>query len=151
MICANATTLATCSKDSQNCVYQSATSACNNTCVPNGNAASCSSLPTVASVQALCTAAGSAYQAGTAEFTPPQFCVLFEGICSGEIIAGVYGSSESACETAYAAVPNTSAAGWCRTEHLCNANQNNQVAVMPHCYHAQGWGSATSTAGSPCQ
>ncbi len=84
------------------------------------------------------------------EFTPQQFCVLFESICSAEIIAGVYGSTEAGCETAFAAVPNTAAAGQCRSEHLCNANKG-VGDEMPHCYHAQGWGSATAATGGPCQ
>ena len=82
------------------------------------------------------------------EFTPQQFCVLFESICSAEIIAGVYGSSESACETAFAAVPDTATAGMCRSEHLCNANNLGSAAT--HCPHAQGWGTLTVQAGGPC-
>jgi hypothetical protein len=100
-------------------------------------------------VQALCTATGSQYQAGSTEFTPQQFCVLFESICSAEIIPGVYGTTESGCEAAFANVPNTATAGMCRTEHLCNANQPNNAAT--HCPHTQGWGTLTSQMNSPCQ
>ncbi len=106
-------------------------------------------LPTVASVQALCTEAASPYQGGSAEFTPQQFCVLFESVCSAEIVPGVYGTTESGCETAFANVPNTATAGMCRTEHLCNANQAGNAAT--HCPHTQGWGTLTTQAGSPCQ
>jgi hypothetical protein len=106
-------------------------------------------LPTVASVQALCTPqASSPYQAGTTAFTPSQFCVLFESICSGEIIAAAgYTSTESTCESVYGGVP--ASAAQCRTEHLCNANQmvSNEAT---HCPHTQGWGSLTTQAGSPC-
>jgi hypothetical protein len=119
----------------------------------SGASSGATTLPTVASVQALCTEANSPYHGGTMAFTPSQFCVLFESICAGDIIAAAgFNSTESDCETTYAGLPATGGSPppmECRTEHLCNANVS-VASENPHCFHVQGWGSATSQVGSPC-
>lgn len=111
-------------------------------------ASSGSSLPTLAAAKALCTGAGSKYAAGTMELSPSDFCVLFEGLCSGQIAPGAgYSADEATCESFYSLVPDQSNAGQCRTQHLCYVAAG--MGVDPHCFHAQGYMNAT-TPGGPC-
>lgn len=84
---------------------------------------------------------------GTA-FAPEDFCTLFISICSTKILAAntAFGV-QSTCETAYENL--TGAQQSCRTDHLCNAAAGT-TSEDPHCYHAQGWNSATMQTGGPC-
>jgi hypothetical protein len=102
------------------------------------------------SLTAACNAAGSVYHTsatGTA-FTPTDFCTLFISICSTKIVAAnaAFGA-QATCETAWENL--TGAQQSCRTDHLCNAAAS-VASEDPHCYHAQGWNSATVQTGGPC-
>jgi hypothetical protein len=103
----------------------------------------------VATLTAECFVAGSVYHSGMKSFSPEDFCDLFEATCLPmyEIPSEMALESPATCEATFASLP--SVAQSCRTQHLCNA-ATGVAARNPHCYHVQGWASATTMQGGPC-
>ncbi len=108
------------------------------------------SAPTGASAATLsaeCRAANSPYHAGTTPFPAQDFCTLFIATCSSYVVVSALGAQDT-CETTYSNWTNAQMR--CRTAHLCNATEDGVVSENPHCFHAQGWASATTQGGGPC-
>jgi hypothetical protein len=102
-----------------------------------------------ATLAAECFAAGSPYHSGNESFAPEDFCTLFAAICLPEyfISSEMALASPATCAATFASLSID--AQDCRTDHLCNAAEPG--SENPHCYHAQGWASATTMPGGPCQ
>jgi hypothetical protein len=84
--------------------------------------------------------ANSPYHGGGMSFTPQQFCVLFNSICTGANVHEQDLSVAATCETAYGGWTTTQTV--CRTNHLCNANQSTANANT-HCGHTQSYAGNT--------
>jgi hypothetical protein len=101
----------------------------------------------VATLTAECTGATPHHGGGVA-FSAQDFCTIFISTCvPGYLIASESALGvQSTCETTYAALIASDQV--CRTDHVCNATGAGQQTT--HCPHAQGWSTATTQAGGPC-
>jgi hypothetical protein len=86
------------------------------------------------------------YHAGVNSYSAGDFCTLFLDTCSNYLITAANQGTQAACAATYGGLP--SSAKICRSIHLCNATGAGMQT--PHCYHAQGWDSATTQPGGPC-